>query len=48
MKVKPFFRWYDLWIGLYIDREARAVYICPIPCFGICLTLSARARGRVD
>lgn len=21
MRVKPFFRWYDLWIGVYIDTE---------------------------
>ena len=30
-----FFRWYDLWIGAYIDTKGRAVYLCPVPCFGI-------------
>ncbi len=35
MKIKLFFRWYDLWIGGYIDLNNKAVYICPIPMFGI-------------
>ncbi len=25
------FAWYDLWIGAYIDRTNRVVYICPLP-----------------
>ncbi len=35
MKVSFFFRWYDLWIGAYIDREANTVYICPFPMIGV-------------
>ena len=35
MKVNPFFRWYDLWIGVYIDTKNKAIYLCPIPMFGI-------------
>ncbi len=31
MKVKIFFAWYDLWIGVYIDRSNQAVYICLFP-----------------
>ncbi len=23
------FAWYDLWVGAYIDRAARVLYICP-------------------
>lgn len=30
-----FFRWYDLWIGAFIDTKKRAIYICPVPMFGI-------------
>lgn len=30
-----FFRWYDLWVGVYIDAPNQTIYICPIPCFGI-------------
>ncbi len=28
-------KWFDLWVGIYYDRDARIVYICPIPtvCF---------------
>lgn len=32
MKVKAFFAWYDFWVGLYYDRNARTLYFCPIPC----------------
>lgn len=35
MKIKPFFRWYDLWIGAYVDTKNKAVFICPIPTLGI-------------
>ncbi len=35
MKIRPFFAWYDLWIGAYIDAHHRTIYICPIPMFGI-------------
>jgi hypothetical protein len=33
--IKPFFRWYDLWIGAYIDTAAGVVYICPLPMVGV-------------
>jgi hypothetical protein len=35
MTIKPFFRWYDLWIGVFIDTKNRTVYICPLPMFGV-------------
>lgn len=35
MTVKPFFRWYDLWVGMYIDTANRVIYICPLPMIGI-------------
>lgn len=35
MKITPFFRWYDLWIGVYIDMSHRTLYICPLPCIGL-------------
>ena len=35
MKIRPIFAWYDLWVGIYIDRENRRVYVLPVPCFGI-------------
>ena len=42
MAVKPFFRWYDLWIGLFIDTKGKAIYICPVPMFGVKLTWPER------
>lgn len=39
MKVSLFFRWYDLWIGAYIDTKNRAIYICPVPCLGVKIQL---------
>ena len=35
MKLNFFFRWFDIWMGLYIDRKNKAVYICPVPMLGI-------------
>lgn len=32
MTITVLFAWYDLWIGVYIDRARRAVYVCPLPC----------------
>ena len=31
MDVRLFFAWYDAWVGLYFDRKARALYVCPLP-----------------
>lgn len=25
------FRWYDFWVGAYIDMKGKAVYVCPLP-----------------
>jgi len=35
MKIEPFFRWYDLWVGAFVDTSKKAVYICPVPMFGV-------------
>ena len=37
VKVRFLFAWYDLWIGAYWDRKSRALYILPVPMFGIVL-----------
>lgn len=26
------FAWYDLWVGVYVDRVNRRLYVCPLPC----------------
>lgn len=33
--ISVFFRWYDLWIGAYVDWPHRTIYICPLPTIGI-------------
>lgn len=40
--MKLFFRWYDIWIGAYIDRPRRVLYICPIPMVGVRIKLPER------
>lgn len=45
MKIKPFFRFYDIWIGLYIDIPNRAIYICPIPMFGVKIQLTPKPKS---
>ena len=31
MRIKITWKWFDLWIGVYIDRDSKAVYICLVP-----------------
>jgi hypothetical protein len=31
-RVKFSFAWYDLWVGFYVDRRYRRLYVCPLPC----------------
>ena len=31
MSIQLMFAWYDFWVGLFWDRKARALYICPLP-----------------
>jgi len=35
VKVRLLFAWYDLWVGAYWDRKARALYVLPLPCVGV-------------
>ncbi len=39
MKIEPVIAWFDFWIGLYWDRKARALYILPLPCLGIKISI---------
>lgn len=40
MRIRLIFKWYDIWIGVFIDRPKRKVYIFPIPMMGIVIDLS--------
>lgn len=35
VRVRVRFRWYDLWVGVYIDVKHRRLFICPLPCLVI-------------
>jgi len=35
MKIEPLFKWYDLWIGIYVDTKNRVIYILPLPMIGV-------------
>lgn len=34
LKVRLLFAWYDMWIGAYIDRKNRRLYVLPLPTLG--------------
>lgn len=46
--VRPFFRWYDLWVGAYWDRKERVLYVCPVPMFGLRIVVPRRRRKAGD
>jgi len=41
MSIRPIFAWYDIWIGVFVDRPKRRIYIFPIPCVGVVIQLAA-------
>ena len=42
MRIKFMFAWYDFWIGLFWDAGKRALYVFPIPMFGIRVNIWGR------
>lgn len=39
MRIKPIFRWFDLWIGVFIDTKKRIIYFFPVPMLGFMIVL---------
>lgn len=35
LRVRPICAWYDLWVGVFIDRAKRRAYVLLIPCVGL-------------
>lgn len=40
IKVRPVFAWWDVWVGVYLDRKASTVYVLPLPCIGIAVKVT--------
>jgi hypothetical protein len=36
-------RWYDLWVGVFVDLPSRRLYICPLPTVVVVVDVSHRA-----
>ena len=42
-KVSLVCAWYDLWIGVFIDRAKRRLYVLPLPCLGFVIEWAAES-----
>jgi hypothetical protein len=36
--IRPIFAWYDLWVGVFVDRPKQRVYVFPVPCIGLVIS----------
>jgi len=38
-KIRPIIKWYDIWVGIFIDTKKKIIYIFPVPMIGIKIEL---------
>jgi hypothetical protein len=48
MRVTPMFAWYDLWVGVFVDKPKRRIYVFPLPCLGVRIDLTPRQRQEIN
>jgi len=48
VKVKFIFAWYDLWVGVFVDRPKRRIYVFPVPCLGVVVSWGRPRRAAGD
>lgn len=42
MRIRPLFKLFDFWIGVFWDSKSRRIYILPLPTLGIVIELGPR------
>ncbi len=42
MRISVVVAWFDMWIGVFVDRRKNCVYVFPMPCVGLKLEFSRR------
>lgn len=35
LRIRPVCRWFDIWVGVYVDTNRKRLYILPLPCIGV-------------
>lgn len=43
-RVKVIFRWFDIWVGLFIDMANKKLYIFGVPMLGVCVEWGRRSE----
>lgn len=45
LRIRPLVAWYDLWIGVFVDRPKRRLYVFLVPCLGLVIEWPTRRPG---
>jgi len=48
VKIRIVVAWYDFWVGAFFDRKKHALYLFPMPCFGLCIQRPAKRDGKME